>query len=147
MLEFLTETDELCRARGIVTDRAGLPTGLQRLLELAEAVPEKKGTQAAPKRELFFARMGNATLAVGSSVGEFLAFVGKLVLALANFATRKARYRTVDLVEVIQQCGASAVGIVTLISFLVGVILAFIVLWATSSRFANLTAKRSFDVE
>ena len=125
LLSFLTETDTLCRARGVVADRGGLPSGLQRLLELAEAVPEKKGTQSEPKRESFFVRVGNATLATGSSVGELLAFVGQLTLAFANLVRGKARYRTVDLVEVVQQCGASAVGIVTLISFLVGVILAF----------------------
>ncbi len=51
LLSFLTETDELCRTRGIVADRSGLPTGLRRLLDLAEAVPEKKGTQTEPKRE------------------------------------------------------------------------------------------------
>jgi phospholipid/cholesterol/gamma-HCH transport system permease protein len=125
LLSFLMETDELCRARGIVTDHAGLPTGLRRLLELAEAVPEKKGTQAAPKTETFFVRVGDATLSAGTSTSEFLTFIGMLVFALGNFVRRKARYRTVDLIEVIQQCGASAVGIVTLISFLVGVILAF----------------------
>ena len=125
LLSYLTETDELCRMRGIVADRAGLPTGLRRLLELAEAVPEKKGTQAQPKRESFFARVGNATLGGAASASEFLAFVGQLTVALGNLVRRKARYRTVDLIEVIQQCGASAVGIVTLISFLVGVILAF----------------------
>jgi len=125
LLSFLTETDELCRTRGIVADRSGLPTGLRRLLDLAEAVPEKKGTQAQPKRVSFFARVGNATLDARAATGEFLGFVGQLTIALGNLARGKARYRTVDLIEVIQQCGASAVGIVTLISFLVGVILAF----------------------
>jgi len=125
LLSFLTETDELCRTRGIVADRSGLPTGLRRLLDLAEAVPEKKGTQAQPKRVSFFARVGDATLDARAATGEFLGFVGQLTIALGNLARGKARYRTVDLIEVIQQCGASAVGIVTLISFLVGVILAF----------------------
>jgi phospholipid/cholesterol/gamma-HCH transport system permease protein len=125
LLSFLTETDELCRTRGIVADRSGLPTGLRRLLELAEAVPEKKGTQAAPKRESLFARVGNATLGFTAAASEFITFVGQLTVAFGNMVRGKARYRTVDLVEVIQQCGASAVGIVTLISFLVGVILAF----------------------
>jgi phospholipid/cholesterol/gamma-HCH transport system permease protein len=125
LLSFLTEADELCRMRGVVADRTGLPNGLRRLLELAEAVPEKKGTQAAPKRESFFARVGNATMGAGASASEFFAFVGQLTVALGNFVRRRARYRAVDLIEVIQQCGASAVGIVTLISFLVGVILAF----------------------
>ncbi len=124
LLAFLTEADELCRARGIVTDRAGLPTGLRRLLELSEAVPETKGTQAAPKRESFFARVGNATLTLTASASEFLAFVGQVTVAFGSLIRGKARFRTADLIEVIQQCGASAVGIVTLISFLVGVILA-----------------------
>jgi phospholipid/cholesterol/gamma-HCH transport system permease protein len=125
LLSFLTETDELCRNRGIVADRAGLPTGLRRLLELAEAVPEKKGTQAAAKREAFFARVGNSTLAAEAAAREFLSFVGQLTIAFGNLLRGRARYRSADLIEVIQQCGASAVGIVTLISFLVGVILAF----------------------
>lgn len=46
-------------------------------------------------------------------------------MALASFVQGKARYRSVDLLEAIQECGAASVGIVTLISFLVGVILAF----------------------
>jgi len=125
LLAFLTETDELCRTRGIVADRSGLPTGLRRLLELAEAVPEKKGAQAAAKREPFFARVGQVTLQLTASATEFITFVGQLTVAFGNLVRGKARYRTVDLIEVIQQCGASAVGIVTLISFLVGVILAF----------------------
>jgi phospholipid/cholesterol/gamma-HCH transport system permease protein len=46
-------------------------------------------------------------------------------VALARFANGKARYRRVDLLEAIQQCGAEAVGIVSLIALLIGVILAF----------------------
>ncbi len=125
LLAFLTEASQLCRERGIAADRSRLPVGLRRLLDLAEAVPETKGTQPQPKRVSFFARVGNATLSAEASAEEFLTFVGRLTVALGNFVRGKARYRTVDLVEVIQQSGASAVGIVTLISFLVGVILAF----------------------
>lgn len=39
LISFLTNAAEICRARGITEDRAGLPAGLRRLLELAEAVP------------------------------------------------------------------------------------------------------------
>ncbi|MGD0076819.1 MAG: ABC transporter permease, partial [Candidatus Binataceae bacterium] len=48
-----------------------------------------------------------------------------LSIAVGRFARGKARYRRVDLMEVVQQCGPEAVGIVSLIAFLVGVILAF----------------------
>ncbi len=96
------------------------------MLELAEAVPEKKGTQAEEaKRDSFFARVGKTTIGLEGSATEFITFVGQLTGAFSSLVRGKALYRTVDLIEVIQQCGASAVGIVTLISFLVGVILAF----------------------
>jgi phospholipid/cholesterol/gamma-HCH transport system permease protein len=125
LLAFLTQASEICRARGIVEDRTSLPVGLRRLLELAEAVPEKKGARSKVARISFFERAGNVTLGYGLSVGEFLAFLGELSIAFGKFFRGKARYRKVDLLEAIQQCGANAVGIVTLISFLVGVILAF----------------------
>jgi phospholipid/cholesterol/gamma-HCH transport system permease protein len=38
----------------------------------------------------------------------------------------QARFRRVDLALFLQQCGAQALGIVTLVSFLVGLILAFV---------------------
>ena len=125
LIAFLVQTSAACRLRGIDQDRAGLPEGLRRLLELAEAVPEKKGTRSAEVRPPFFERIGKATLGYGLSVGDFMSFLGELTVASGKFVRGKARYRRVDLIEVIQECGANAVGIVTLISFLVGVILAF----------------------
>jgi phospholipid/cholesterol/gamma-HCH transport system permease protein len=115
LISFLTNAAEICRARGITEDRAGLPAGLRRLLELAEAVPEKKGARSEVSRVSFFTRVGNATIGYGLSVSEFLGFLGELTVALGKFLRGKARYRKIDLLEVIQECGPSAVGIVTLI--------------------------------
>ena len=125
LISFLTQTAELCRARGITEDREGLPNGLRRLVELAEAVPEKKGARSAAKKTPFLARVGEATISYGLAVSEFLEFIGVLTIAFGKFFRGKARYRKIDLMEAIQQCGASAAGIVMLITFLVGVILAF----------------------
>ncbi|MGH7905265.1 MAG: MlaE family ABC transporter permease [Candidatus Binataceae bacterium] len=125
LLSFLTQAGEICRARGIANDREGLPNGLRRLLELAEAVPEKKGARSGAVKASFFARVGNTTIGYGLSIDEFLAFLGELTVAFGKFLRGKARYRKIDLFEAIQQCGANAVGIVSLIAFLVGVILAF----------------------
>ncbi|HEY2525690.1 MAG TPA: ABC transporter permease [Candidatus Binataceae bacterium] len=125
LISFLTAAAEICRARGIAEDRSGLPAGLRRLLELAEAVPEKKGARSAAVRVSFLTRVGNASLGYGLSVNEFLGFLGEITIAFGKFLRGKARYRKIDLLEVIQECGPNAVGIVTLISFLVGVILAF----------------------
>jgi phospholipid/cholesterol/gamma-HCH transport system permease protein len=125
LIALLTHASEICRARGIAEDRSGLPAGLRRLLELAEAVPEKKGARSEAAHISFLERVGNITLGYGLSASEFLTFLGELTIAFAKFLRGKARYRKIDLLEVIQDCGPNAVGIVTLISFLVGVILAF----------------------
>jgi phospholipid/cholesterol/gamma-HCH transport system permease protein len=125
LISFLVQSGEYCRARGIDQDRAGLTEGLKHLLELAEAVPEKKGTRDQSAKEWFFTRIGKATIGYETSITDFLSFLGELTIAFGRFFRGKSRYRRVDLLEAIQQCGANAVGIVTLIAFLVGVILAF----------------------
>jgi phospholipid/cholesterol/gamma-HCH transport system permease protein len=42
LIALLVQTSAACSARNIEQDRSGLPDGLKRLVELAEAVPEKK---------------------------------------------------------------------------------------------------------
>jgi phospholipid/cholesterol/gamma-HCH transport system permease protein len=125
LISFLVEIYDLCRARGIEDDRSGLPAGVRRLVELAEAVPEKQGARATSKRTPFFERVGDQTVGYLSAATQTLAFVGDTAVALSGFVRGAARYRAIDLMQNISDCGPSAVGIVTLISFLVGVILAF----------------------
>lgn len=126
ILTFLTKVTELCRSREIVMDRSGLPPGIRRLLELAEAVPERKDALRRATHPPLFERIGNATLATGGGLTTMLAFLGETTLTLGKFSRRQARYRGFDLSLLIQQCGPEALPIVTLISFLVGVILAFV---------------------
>jgi phospholipid/cholesterol/gamma-HCH transport system permease protein len=125
-LAFLVDVAELCRRRGIDLDRTSLPSGLRRLLELAEAVPEKKGARKEAVEAPFFERVGNTAIGAGASLAEMLAFLGDMTVTFAKLFRLKVRFRLVDLVLLIQQCGAQALPIVTLISFLVGVILAFV---------------------
>jgi phospholipid/cholesterol/gamma-HCH transport system permease protein len=125
LVSFLLEVESACRERGIKEDREGLPPGLKRLLELAEAVPEKEGARTAAKKTPLLERVGDYVLAYSVGMADFLTFFGDLFLALTKFLRGKARYRTIDFMEVVQQSGPEAVGIVSLIAFLVGVILAF----------------------
>ena len=126
ILVFLTNVSELCRQHGIAMDRAGLPAGVRRLLELAEAVPEKKGARKEEAATSFLERVGNSAIGAGGSIGEMLQFLGEMSITSVRLFGMKARFRAVDLFLLIQQCGAQALPIVTLISFLVGVILAFV---------------------
>jgi phospholipid/cholesterol/gamma-HCH transport system permease protein len=126
VLAFLVDVSALCRQRGIQMDTAGLPSGLHRLLDLAEAVPEKKGARKEEAATSFLERVGNSAIGAGDSIGEMLRFLGEMSITFVQLLRMKARFRAVDLFLLIQQCGAQALPIVTLISFLVGVILAFV---------------------
>jgi phospholipid/cholesterol/gamma-HCH transport system permease protein len=126
LLAFLVRIAKACRERGIELDSGGLPDGVAELLGLAFAVPEQEGTGREAVRPSRLARIGQR--AIGSWAGgrAMLEFIGMAVLSLLRFATGRARYRRSDLWLFIQQCGVDALPIVTLISFLVGLILAFV---------------------
>ncbi len=126
ILAFLTRVHEACRERGVALDGAGLPPGLRNLLDLAEAVPEPAGARKELRAPRFLERLGAQALAGIAAVGEALSFLGTMTVASVRLVRRKARYRASDLWSLVQQCGAEALPIVTLVSFLVGVILAFV---------------------
>ncbi len=125
-LAFLVGVEELCRARHIELDASNLPEGVRRLLRLATAVPERQGARRSESRPEFLALVGAESLALWRACGEMLAFLGEALLSFGRLAVGRARFRRTDLVDIIFECGAAALPIVTLISFLVGLILAFV---------------------
>jgi phospholipid/cholesterol/gamma-HCH transport system permease protein len=126
LLAFLAGVSDSCRERGVALDATALPTGLHNLLDLAVAVPERAGARKELSTPPFLERLGAHALAVVAKAGETLSFLGSMTLASVQLVRRNARYRASDLWLLIQQCGGEALPIVTLISFLVGVILAFV---------------------
>ena len=125
LLTFVVRTTELSQSRKIPFDLDGLPEGLVRLVDLAEAVPEKKDARVKVKSEPLVRRVGNAAIDYGHGSEAFLAFLGGVAIAFGRFFKGKARVRRSDILLEVQECGAGAFGIVTMISFLVGTILAF----------------------
>ena len=125
LLTFLRHVLEACTPRQIVVDQQGLPEGVRRLLALAAAVPEREGARRGPARLSWLARLGTDVLAGWKGARDMLTFIGEAVLACLRLVAGRARFRRVDLVLFLQECGAQALGIVTLISFLIGLILAF----------------------
>ena len=126
LLTFLSKLTEYCLRKSISITRQGLPEGVAKLLDLASAVPEKKDARQKSDRTPFLVRVGEATLKAGNSAGEMFAFIGETCLALLRLLRGKASFRRSDLVLLIQECGAQALPIVSLISVLVGLILAFV---------------------
>jgi phospholipid/cholesterol/gamma-HCH transport system permease protein len=125
-LTFLLTIDELCRQKNIAIDRAGLPKGVQGLLRLATAVPEWTSARRQTVKESVLVRIGKATQAYLWAFLDALDFFGQAVIAFARLPQGKGRFRRADFALVLQECGAQALPIVSLISFLVGLILAFV---------------------
>jgi phospholipid/cholesterol/gamma-HCH transport system permease protein len=125
LLTFLIGISELCHKRKLPADWSPLPEGVRSLIQLAEAVPEKTGARAEVSHTSFLEEIGHEALSYAQAIDDFLRFLGEVAISFAKLFVGKARFRRVDLMIVIQDCGASAFGIVTLVTFLVGVILAF----------------------
>jgi len=126
LLAFLVGIQELCREHKVDLDPGNLPEGARRLLALATAVPERQGARRTASRPDFLTLVGNESLTLWRSAGEMMAFIGEAMQSFGKLIMGRARFRLSDLVDIIYECGAAALPIVTLISFLVGLILAFV---------------------
>ncbi|MFZ7110158.1 MAG: ABC transporter permease [Desulfatiglandales bacterium] len=123
---FLIGVRRFCREESIAVDLEGLPQGVRRLMKLAEAVPEREGVRKEPGREGLLDLLGAGAVAFRRSTKETIDFVGDVSLAFGRLLTRRASFRPSDLVLLLQECGVQALPIVSLISMLVGLILAFV---------------------
>ena len=125
LLAFVSKLREWGSANGIEPDLTGLPEGIQRLLRLA-AVVQPRTTRQKAARLPWLARVGTSGLAAWAGAAAMLTFIGEVFLAVLALFRGKARLRGSDLAVYVEECGARALPIVTLISFLVGLILAFV---------------------
>jgi len=103
-----------------------LPDNLRGLMELALKVPERSDAKSDNEEPHGLRRMGIASRAAWNSIVSVLAFVGDSVVAVLRFFTGRARFRGREFWSIMQDCGAGALPIVSLISFLIGMILAFV---------------------
>ncbi len=104
----------------------GLPPNLRGLMELALAVPEESDARQKSEEPSELTKLGKLSINVWASVLSVAEFTGQSMLALGRFVTGRARFRARDFWMVVQECGAQALPIVSLISFLIGLILAFV---------------------
>lgn len=126
LLVYLRSLHALAAGSGFSLDVSGLPDGPRKLLELANAVPERKGERRPGGDRSLLVVVGQRVLRGLQDFGVSLRFLGELTQAFGAMLRGRARYRKSDLLAVIQECGPEALPIISLISVLVGMILAFL---------------------
>ena len=126
LVTLLLGIDEECTRAGIRLDTANLPEGALRLMALARTV--RREQRAPSARAPWWRRLlaGEPLLQAWGELLEALAFLGELLIALGKLCVGRANTRARDFLWFVQQAGPAAIGIVTLISVLVGMILAYL---------------------
>src|SRR5258706_3802677 len=116
----------ICAAGGVEIDLADLPDGAQPLIDLPTATPERPPSRRSRGRHGFRVAVGVEVIRAVRSVGDMVGFLGETIQALLSAVRGRARFRWVDLLQVMQEHGPAALPIVGLVNFLVGMIIAFI---------------------
>jgi phospholipid/cholesterol/gamma-HCH transport system permease protein len=125
LIVYLQQVADHAEASGIEIDQNSLPITLRSLLSLARAVPETE-TGGEEKRSGSFERVGRLTVEKMEHFGTFLHFSGTSMLALLQILVHTKRVRWRELWPVAKKTGPGAVGLVALIAFMIGAILAFL---------------------
>lgn len=126
LLALLAQVREQCDRLDVSFDDSGLPGGVRRLLALADGEAGKSGRPAGEERVTLLERVGQGGIIVWRHLVEMTVFLGETTVACCRLLTGRARCRRSDLLVIMQECGAQALPIVSLISLLVGLILAFV---------------------
>jgi phospholipid/cholesterol/gamma-HCH transport system permease protein len=125
LLAFLRRTTSDLRAQGVEVDLSDLPDGVHRLLDLATAVPTRDTGDREDPRGGLLGRIGKRAIGAWTETIGILTFIGEATLSFVRLPLRRARFQWSDVWLAIEEAGAHALGIVGLISFLIGAILAF----------------------
>lgn len=106
-------------------DLSELPENLRDLEKLAFAVDNKPTRKGAPNFG-FLGKIGEKFWKLTGKINDVTIFIGEVFLSIGRFFSFRSVARSIDFWSAMEDCGPKAIGIVSLVSFLVGVILAFV---------------------
>jgi len=125
LVTFLFETAEYGRAHDLDVQTETLPSSLDRLVSLSQAVPEQDTTGETEEASLL-GQLGHWGLGVYDEILNFVTFTGRAVQSIGALLTGRGQMRWRTFGVALQSSTTSALPIVTVISLLIGLILAFL---------------------
>ena len=123
VLLFLFEVRQWAYRTGAHSDTQALPAKVHALL--GQMTVSHETTVPFDRSRNFVEEVGDATIDMGRKARKFAAFLGECIIGAVRVAKHPRQFRWRDCLDEMQQCGAMALPIVSLISFLIGVTLAY----------------------
>ncbi len=126
LLANLVKIKTVAQKKNCLVDLSNLPDGLQKLMHMAFAISNADTVTPHTKHKNILEALGEKAYEIPKTIGNVIAFIGDISLAFGRFLRGKADVRSRDVFAAMQECGAEALGIVSITSLLFGLILAFV---------------------
>lgn len=124
---FLLMVRDVARTAGALQiDESGLPEAARRLLALASVGSRIETAHGIESEKSLATRVGEGFLGAWSEATQATTLIGEAALRGTAAVLGGARTRAVDVLQLMREAGAGALGIVAIVNGLVGAILAFV---------------------
>lgn len=125
LVVFLSRISTRGREIGANVKFLGVPAGCMRMMEMLMRTPGVPRSSApAPMSPI--EKLGDGGIRLARAWRRGVGFIGHVGASVARFARGAAQMRRIDLLFALESVGPRAILIVSLISFLIGLILAFV---------------------
>jgi phospholipid/cholesterol/gamma-HCH transport system permease protein len=126
LLLFIRQVCQCAERGGMGCDLSGLPVGVQNMMRMASSGSGAQMSLEKPQSADLFTRLGRSAIEEKRRAGLFFEFMGQLLIDGWAMLRGRVQFRWKDLLLLLQSTGPQALGIVCLLSFLTGLIIAFI---------------------
>ena len=126
LVVFLYKLIKECQGRNIEVRYNNPPEGMEKIIALTLTRTDIKIPPKTAVTDTFLEKVGEGFIGMGQGLFILLDFLGEIVQAFGRLIMGKAYFRKDEFMLLLQRCGVNALGLVSLISLLVGVILAFV---------------------
>lgn len=113
------------RRDGREVEFANLSSAARTLLELVAAQADPRKAELPSHRFSVFERAGHATVGMWANIYNYVGFIGESAWHWVRVISRGRPWRVHQFLDVVEQTGVTAVPIIALLSFLIGLVLAY----------------------
>lgn len=125
LVAFVWDVKRAAAAAGVTLDDSALPESAKRLLRLLPSRSAGRSSTTPPALP-FLARLGSGSIDVLAEAGASATLTAAVAVGAGRLLLGRARVRAVDFVTYLLDAGPRAWGVVSVVNFLIGAVLAYI---------------------